>query len=54
MREVLQLTRLGLNQEEVAEEMGISPVSIWNWRNRYPQFAADFNAALEAGQNHRV
>ena len=39
-RIALSLAARGLNDGEIAQQLGISPISISRWKNRYPLFKA--------------
>lgn len=39
--------KMGMIDEQIAEELGISVVTLWDWRNKHPEF----KTAMEEGKN---
>lgn len=51
--EACRLIRLGMTDEEIAEELGVSRMALWRWREKYPEFRYAIKEAKDA-QDARV
>jgi len=50
---LLEHVRLGFSTAKAARAVGVSDQTVRNWRERFPEFAMAYHAALEHAENRR-